>query len=124
MYNSDRLRVQVFGSVLSRVTGYHVLCFPQSLLSIIRVFSNNHGPLITAYLFPIKQHYVRRQTPNLQRKKVSTNFTKTRSHLKIKSAKWETRSKFNSLLRTYNRYHRTKFGHAGEIAPGICVLLH
>jgi len=72
----------------------------------------------------VKQHNLRRQTPNLQRKKVSTNFTKTRSHLKIENAKWETRSKFSSLLRAYNRCHRTIFGRPGEIAPGICALLY
>ena len=124
MYSSTRLHVQVFGSVLRRVTGYHALCFPQSLQSIRRVFSNNHGLLIKAYLFPIKQRNLRRQTQSLQQKKVSTSFTKTRSHLKTESSKWETRSKFNSLLRTHNRRHRTKFGRPGDLCtPALKISL-
>ena len=92
MYRSNRLQVQVFGSVLSRVTGYHVLCFPQSLQSIWGVFSNDQGPLINVYLFPIKQRNLRRQTPNKKKNQQISQKLEATSKLKAPNGRHEASS--------------------------------
>jgi hypothetical protein len=123
MYSSNRLHVQVFGSVLSCVTGYHVV-FLSPFRASEKYFRTNVTLSLKPIYSPLNNTTYDDRYQIYNKKKVSTNFTKTTSHLKTESAKWETRSKFSSLLRTHNRCYRTKFGRPGDLCtPALKISL-